>query len=221
MSIRLLRPVFRHPRSTVATLLVGAVMITAMLALGVSGSAARSVPARRHATDAGSGANGPLVQTDRGPVRGFVKNGVTEFLGIPYAAPPVGPLRWRPPQPHAKWTKPLDATTYGPTCPQSTSLGVFAEPSVSENCLYLNVFTPNVGRRGAKALPVFVWIHGGGNLDVESNDYDGSKLATGGRYGGSNTVVVTINYRLGLLGFLGTPRHLGVTRAFQRCVARS
>ena len=75
-------------------------------------------------------------------------------------------------------------------------------PSVNENCLYLNVFTPNAGRRRGKGLPVFVWLHGGGNVDGESNDYDGSKLATGGQYGGSNTVVVTLNYRLGLFGFL-------------------
>ncbi|MBV9334500.1 MAG: carboxylesterase family protein, partial [Solirubrobacterales bacterium] len=173
-----------------------------MLALSVPGSAARSVPARAQAADVGNAANGPVVRTDRGRVRGFVTNGVSEFLGIPYAAPPVGPLRWQPPQLHARWTKTLDATSYGPTCPQVTTLGVFATPSVSEDCLYLNVFTPNPRRPRGQGLPVLVWIHGGGNVDGESNDYDGSKLATGGRYGGSNTVVVTINYRLGLLGFL-------------------
>jgi para-nitrobenzyl esterase len=82
-------------------------------------------------------------------------------------------------------------------------LGVFAgPPSVNENCLYLNVFTPNTRRHHGKGLPVFVWLHGGGNVDGESNDYDGTKLATGGQSGGSNTVVVTLNYRLGLFGFL-------------------
>ncbi len=158
----------------------------------------------------------PLVRTAEGPVRGFVKSGVNTFLGIPYAAPPVGRLRWRPPRRHAAWNRPLDATAYGPTCPQVTTLGVFAGPtSVHENCLYLNVFAPrqhvraHSPRRHVRAhssgWPVLVWIHGGGNVDGESNDYDGSKLARGGRYGGSDTVVVTLNYRLGLLGFLAAP----------------
>jgi para-nitrobenzyl esterase len=141
-----------------------------------------------------------------GPVRGFVKSGVNTFLGIPYAAPPVGRLRWRPPQRHARWHRTLKATAYRPTCAQVTTLGVFAGPaSVHENCLYLNVFAPRAHRSGARGRPVLVWIHGGGNVDGESNDYDGSKLAKGGRYGGSNTVVVTLNYRLGLLGFLAHP----------------
>jgi para-nitrobenzyl esterase len=152
-------------------------------------------------------ANGPLVRTSDGPVKGFIKSDANTFLGIPYAAPPVGRLRWRPPQRPDPWRKTLKATAYGPTCPQVTTLGVFAGPtSVNEDCLYVNVFAPRrpQGARPAK-LPVFVWIHGGGNVDGESNDYDGSKLANGGRYGGSDTVVVTINYRLGLLGFLANP----------------
>lgn len=205
MSTRLLPPALRHPRSTVATLGVAVAMVAAMLALGVSGSAARSVAARRHPSGVRGGANRPLVQTSRGPVRGFVKHGVDTFLGIPYAAPPVGRLRWRPPQPHARWQRPLNATAYGPTCPQVTEFGVFATPSDTENCLYLNVFTPKLARHGRRGLPVLVWIHGGGNVDGESNDYDGSKLATGGKHGGSDTVVVTLNYRLGLLGFLANP----------------
>jgi len=144
---------------------------------------------------------GPVVRTAEGPVRGFVKNGVGIFLGIPYATPPVGNLRWRPPQPVEHWDEPLDATHYANTCPQVTELGAFAGPSsITEDCLYLNVFTSNLGGRN----PVLVWIHGGGNVDGESNDYDGSKLATGGPIG-SPTVVVTINYRLGLFGFLAHP----------------
>src|SRR5690242_17413726 len=114
---------------------------------------------------------GPVVQMAEGPVRGLVNNGVYEFKGIPYAAPPVGELRWRPPQPVAHWQEPLDATMFANTCPQVTTLGVFAEPaSITEDCLYLNVFTTRLGGGG---LPVFVWIHGGGNVDGESNDYDG------------------------------------------------
>ena len=142
-------------------------------------------------------ARNPLVETASGPVQGLVNGGVFEFLGIPYAAPPVGPLRWQPPQPPASWTQPRDATAYGNTCPQNNTLGVFARPSTTEDCLYLNVFTPSPahGRR-----PVMVWIHGGGLFDGESNDYDGSKLALQG-----DTVVVTINYRLGVLGWLAQP----------------
>jgi para-nitrobenzyl esterase len=90
----------------------------------------------------------------------------------------------------------LNATTYGNTCAQVTTLGVFAGPANSnEDCLFANVFTPNL--QSTANLPVIVWIHGGGNLDGESNDYDGSKMALQG-----NTVVVTFNYRLNLMGFL-------------------
>jgi len=148
--------------------------------------------------------DGPVVHTAEGPVRGFVKNGVGIFLGIPYAAPPVGALRWMPPQPVEHWGEPLDATHYANTCPQVTELGAFAGPSsITEDCLYLNVFTSNLGHSG-QGNPVLVWIHGGGDVDGESNDYDGTKLATGGPIG-SPTVVVTMNYRLGLFGFLAHP----------------
>jgi para-nitrobenzyl esterase len=141
------------------------------------------------------------VETQEGPVQGFVKNGVREFLGIPYAAPPVGNLRWMPPRNPAPWTKVLQATGFGPTCAQITELGVFAGPANNNaDCLFLNVFSPNVNSAARTKLPVIFWIHGGGNVDGESNDYDASKLAAQG-----HTVVVTINYRLGLLGFFANP----------------
>jgi para-nitrobenzyl esterase len=128
---------------------------------------------------------------------------VNVFLGIPYAAPPVGKLRWRPPEPAQAWEGVLDASQYANTCPQVTELGAFAgPPSTTEDCLYLNVFT--TGDSSSPKRPVIVWIHGGGNVDGESNDYDGSKLAKGGPRG-SPTVVVTLNYRLGLFGFLSLP----------------
>jgi para-nitrobenzyl esterase len=138
----------------------------------------------------------PVMTTD-GPVDGFSKAGVTQFLGLPYAAPPVGPLRWMSPQPAAKWSSVRQAKAFGPTCAQITTLGPFAgPPNSNEDCLYLNVFTP----RAAKQLPVLVWIHGGGYVDGESNDYDASKLARDGKL-----VVVTLNYRLNLFGFLAVP----------------
>jgi para-nitrobenzyl esterase len=148
---------------------------------------------------------GPLVRTAEGPVQGSVSNGVSAFLGIPFAAAPVGALRWQPPQPHGAWTQTLDATKFGNTCPQITELGVFAGPvSVTEDCLFLNVFAPSRGPvANSKKLPVLVWIHGGGLFDGESNDYDASALVKGGP--GGPTVVVTINYRLGLLGYFAHP----------------
>src|SRR5262249_16391070 len=141
---------------------------------------------------------GPTVSTVQGPVRGFTKNGVNVFLGIPYAAPPVGKLRWQPPAPPAHHGL-LNATQYPSSC-ELTELQSFGGPErMSEDCLYLNIFT--AGGSHGRGLPVIVWLPGGGNVEGESTDYDGSKLATGGPLG-TPTVVVTINYRLGLFGFL-------------------
>ena len=138
----------------------------------------------------------PVVTAD-GVVDGFSRSGVRHYLGIPYAAPPIGNLRWAPPQPVARWSGTRSAKAFGPTCAQVTTLGPFAGPANSnEDCLYLNVFAPPA----AKKLPVLVWIHGGGYVDGESNDYDATRLATRGRM-----VVVTFNYRLNLFGFLAHP----------------
>jgi para-nitrobenzyl esterase len=147
--------------------------------------------------------NAPLVRTAEGPVQGLVQNGVKTFLGIPYAAPPAGAQRWQPPQAVTTWTQTLKATAFGKTCPQITELGVFAGPvSTTEDCLFLNVFTPQTASTDKK-LPTLVWIHGGGLFDGESNDYDPTALVNGGPAG--PTVVVTINYRLGLLGYFAHP----------------
>ncbi|PMS32695.1 carboxylesterase family protein [Trinickia symbiotica] len=177
---------------------IGASAVGLLIGAGPSVSVAANLAA----------AEGRIVQTAEGPVRGLAMNDGDEFLGIPYAAPPVGNLRWRPPQPVKHWLAPLDATHYANTCPQVTEFGVFAgPPSVTEDCLYLNVFTTNLGHQSqdhTKLRPVIVWIHGGGDAAGESNDYDGSKLATGGP-SGVPTVVVTFNYRLGLFGFLTHP----------------
>jgi para-nitrobenzyl esterase len=143
----------------------------------------------------------PTVQTASGPVEGLYKAEAAEFLGIPYAAPPVGDLRWRPPVKPAPWQATRAARAYGPTCAQINLLGVFAGPANNnEDCLYLNVFAPKDAIERQAKLPVIVWIHGGGYVDGESNHYDGSRLAVRGR-----TIVVTINYRLNLMGFLAHP----------------
>ncbi len=139
----------------------------------------------------------PLVFTFSGPVRGSVTSaGLREFLGIPYAAPPVGNLRWRPPVPRAPWFAPLEATNFANHCPQPPS--PFGRASVTEDCLFLNVFTPS-SADFFRPRPVMVWIHGGALVSGESDDYDPSALVKDG------VIVVTINYRLGALGFLAHP----------------
>ena len=144
--------------------------------------------------------NDDLVHTESGPIAGTIQNGVRVYLGIPYAAPPVGLLRWQPPQPPAPWKSTRSAVQFGNTCPQNNTLGAFAAPSNTEDCLYLNVYTGRDGDDRGRKRPVMFWIHGGGLFDGESNDYDGSKLVRDGK-----TVVVTINYRLGALGFFAHP----------------
>jgi para-nitrobenzyl esterase len=166
-----------------------------VLAAGTSatGATAASITAAAAATSSA----GPVVATAGGAVRGMSAGAADEFLGIPYAAPPVGSLRWRPPQPAARWSGVRDATQFAPHCAQSAS--PFGQASTSEDCLYLNVFTPPGGTRANHRLPVMVWIHGGALVTGESNDYDPAKLV------GNNAIVVTINYRLGALGFLAHP----------------
>jgi para-nitrobenzyl esterase len=146
-----------------------------------------------------AGAAGPsvVVHTDKGVVRGAVVDGVRAFLGVPYAAPPVGSLRWRPPQPAAAWRGIRDAVAFAPHCAQSVS--PFGVASTSEDCLYLNVYTPSSVRPGVPFAPVMVWIHGGALVVGESDDYNPAALVAQG------VVVVTINYRLGALGFLAHP----------------
>jgi para-nitrobenzyl esterase len=142
-----------------------------------------------------------IAVSENGPVEGLVTPTLHKFLGIPYAAPPVGALRWQPPQPHADWVTPIDATQFGNHCPQATS--PFGLPTETEDCLFLNVYTPNHNGFASDVhhhKPVMVWIHGGALVVGESDDYDPTKLVTGG-----DVVVVTLNYRLGALGFLAHP----------------
>src|SRR6266702_3129251 len=159
------------------------------LAVGLTGMATGTAVAAGHSQ---TGSAPLVVRTDKGAVQGFFTADAREFLGIPYAAPPVGALRWRPPRPPAPWHGVRAATSYAPQCSQSSS--AFGQASTSEDCLYLNVFTPATSK--ARNLPVMVWVHGGSLLTGESNDYNPAGLV---RHG---VVVVTINYRLGALGFL-------------------
>jgi para-nitrobenzyl esterase len=143
----------------------------------------------------------PIVKLHEGRLSGIVLDGVTAFRGIPYAAAPVGPLRWRPPQPPAPWPGIRKAYLVGAICPQAyngADNGVGPLP-MSEDCLTLNVYAPSL--RPPAPLPVMFWIHGGGlvNGSATAALYDGTELARQG------VVVVTINYRLGRLGFFAHP----------------
>ena len=146
---------------------------------------------------------GPLdagvVRTTMGSVRGQVASDYSVFQNIPYAAPPVGPLRWQLPRPAARWSGMLDATKAGPQCMQDTGLKPGVGKPTSENCLTLNVWAPPRGQHGEKR-PVMVWIHGGGFVNGSGDIYHSRWLAAKG-----HIVVVTINYRLGALGFLAHP----------------
>ena len=140
----------------------------------------------------------PAIVTDTGPLKGTSIFGVQGYLGIPYAVPRVGDLRWTPPQPHGRWHGVFQATQFGNFCTQPSGDGTIG----SEDCLTLNVFTPNLKKNADKKnpLPVMVWIHGGGLVTGGSELYDPSPLVLQG-----NVIVVTINYRLGLLGFFAHP----------------
>jgi len=143
----------------------------------------------------------PVVAAPAGTVEGVVDGGLLAFKGLPYAAPPVGAGRWRPPAPAASWTGIRDAGQFGAACIQPTPgpPSVYSTTPVptSEDCLTLNIWT----RSTTGKAPVFVWIHGGSLTSgtSRSNGYNGVKLAKTG------TVVVSINYRLGALGYLSHP----------------
>jgi para-nitrobenzyl esterase len=149
-----------------------------------------------------TGPASPTISTETGPVTGVpLANGVWIFRGIPYAAPPIGPLRWRPPTPPAHWSGVRRLSEFGPACvqPKSSPTSIYADDPVrmGEDCLYLNVWKPV----GARAAPVMVWIHGGA-LNTGSS---GSRLFDGEHLAQRGVVVVSVNYRLGILGFLAHP----------------
>src|ERR1044071_5887155 len=143
------------------------------------------------------------VKTTAGVVEGLGRqaSGVRAFKGIPYAAAPLGELRWRPPQPLKSWEGVRRAEKFGPRCMQHPVFGDmnFRSDGMSEDCLYLNVWTP--AKKAGERLPVLVYFYGGGFITGDGSEprYDGEEMAQRG------IVAVTLNYRLGLFGFLAHP----------------
>jgi len=146
-----------------------------------------------------------LVRVDTGQLQGVVEDGVVSYKGIPFAVPPVGELRWRPPQPLKPWTGVRQAAQFGANCMQGRfgppqTAGANAAPGPSEDCLFLNVWRPASAAAEAR-LPVMVWIHGGGFVGGS-----GSSPGTSGvQFAKQGVVLVSINYRLGRFGFFAFP----------------
>lgn len=157
-------------------------------------------------TAAAGAAERPTRSTDSGAVVGVLENQAAVFRGLPYSAPPVGERRWQLPGPVAPWKTPRDAARFGAICPQPAApgeIGIGSEGQ-SEDCLALNIWAP-AGATVGRSLPVMVWLHGGGyvNGSATAAIYDGAALAARG------LVVVTVNYRLGRLGFFAHPALAG------------
>ncbi|MEV4611468.1 carboxylesterase family protein [Kitasatospora sp. NPDC049258] len=162
--------------------------LAALLVPAVPAYGAGRVPAR------------PLAATGTGLLAGRQLDGVQAFLGVPYAAPPTGARRFRPPQPPARWDGVRQAAQQAPACLQFSPFGLSDPQNVSEDCLYLDVYRPADAAPGAR-LPVLFWIHGGAYSQGTGTQFGGATLA---RLTG--TVVVSINYRLGQLGYLALPQ---------------
>ncbi|MGV8883043.1 MAG: carboxylesterase/lipase family protein [Rhodoglobus sp.] len=139
-----------------------------------------------------------VIHTTAGRVRGVDADGVTSWKGIPFAQPPIGPLRWRAPRPAEPWDDIREATEFGPAAPQiiTPAIDLGADPVMNEDCLSLNVWRAS---EATEPLPVMVWIHGGAYTFGSTRQplYDGTHFASTGE-----VVIVTINYRIGALGFL-------------------
>nr|MCS5636990.1 carboxylesterase family protein [Myxococcota bacterium] len=172
--------------------------IALLMGFSLLGCGSRETPP--HQPDAGS-----QRTLTGGDVVGYrAANGALAWLGIPYAAPPVGPLRWRAPRPSPAWPGLLEATRFGSACPQRGSWLGGAPPEAvgelfgSEDCLFVNVWAP--AEVPAEGLPVMLWIHGGGNVNGHGGFYDFSQMAE--RF---DLVMLTFNYRLGGLGWFYHP----------------
>ncbi|MFJ4934182.1 carboxylesterase/lipase family protein [Streptomyces pseudovenezuelae] len=184
-------------RSTAGAALGAALLLTVMGtadAVQTSPTTAAQHPHRQHAQGQHSEARPDTARTRQGLLEGLTAGGVTIYQGIPYAAPPVGPLRWQPPAAPPTRTSTRTAAEPGPAC---------AQPEVAdsaEDCLYLNVTTPADGADRKAPRPVVVWLHGGAFSSGSGDQYDATRMARQG-----DVTVVTVNSRLGALGFFAHP----------------
>jgi len=172
-------------------------LLSSVAAIGVAAVASPQTPAPAQKPT--------VVRVDSGELQGVVDDGVASFKGIRYAAPPVGELRWRPPQPAAPWTGVRPAAEFGADCMQGRfgpppAAGAPGPPASSEDCLFLNVWRPASATSGAK-LPVMVWIHGGGFV-FGSGSFP---MTSGAQFAKHGVVLVSLNYRLGRFGFFAFP----------------
>lgn len=179
------RPVER--RTSASPLLGTALALVALLASALPAAASAGDPP------------GPVVTVAQGPLRGRNHDGAQEFLGVPYAAPPVGEARLRAPREPRRWSGVREADRQAPACVQFSPFGLADPQAVSEDCLYLDVYRPGNARAGARS-PVILWMHGGAYSQGTGTQFGGRTMAelTG-------SVVVSINYRLGQLGYLSLP----------------
>ena len=185
---------------SVRKIAAGLLLAAATLVTGAVAAPAASARSAGSAGLAGDG-HGLIAATDKGLIEGTHAEGTDQFLGVPYAAPPAGALRWAAPQPAPRWHGIRQATSYGGRCAQLASGN---GPRVdNEDCLYLNLYTPP--GRGDRGLPVLFMIHGGGLTTGAGDQHDGSLIVTT-----DHIIVVSINYRLGPFGFLTIPG-LGTT----------
>lgn len=168
-----------------------AAAIVTTVGLLVPGNATGQAPGRP--------STGTTVSVAQGRLHGAAATNYDAWLGIPYAAPPIGAFRWQAPRPAAHWSGTRDATHFGNRCVQGTGWDPgYETPKLTEDCLYLNVYAPDTVRRD---LPVLVWIHGGGFTGGAGQDTDPRRYVQK-----NDSIVVTINYRLGILGFLNLPQ---------------
>jgi para-nitrobenzyl esterase len=190
-SARIMPARFAADRTMRALLHQLRVWITAAACAGICSCAVTTSPLPTNAEQ------GAIVRAPAGSLQGSVEGGLRVFKGIPYASPPVGDARWAPPQPMPAWSGTRQATEFGAACVQlaraPTSVYAYDVGAMSEDCLTLNIWAP----ADARDAPVFVWIHGGSLQSGSSNEsmYDGTRLAERG------IIVVSINYRLGVLGY--------------------
>ncbi|MGH3374974.1 MAG: carboxylesterase/lipase family protein [Actinoallomurus sp.] len=171
------------------------IKIAAALAVATAGTVLAVGP-----STASASGSGQIVQTAAGAVKGTVGSDHRVFNGVPYAAPPVGQQRWQPPKPSSSWTKVRDASRPGADCVQTAVAWRPAAASTNEDCLYLNVWTPRQANGGSR-LPVAIWFHGGGSVNGAGRDFQPVSMVDQG-----GMLVVTVNYRLGALGYLTLPQ---------------